>query len=126
MKLWCQYIGERKTVLLTLAVFAGIFAVVFAIYDLPVQAVFYPALVCAFLGSILAVVRFSAWKRRHQLLSALQGEVTETVEGLPLAGSWLERDYQALLRAVHQQKDALTGQMEKQYRDCLLYTSRCV
>ena len=42
-----SYLRQRRGVLLTFLLFGGLFAVTFALYSLPVQAVAYPFLLCA-------------------------------------------------------------------------------
>lgn len=121
MKLVGIYLKEHIPALVLLAFFSGVFALVFALYGLPVQAVAYPALICLFLGAVAAAARFARWKRRHTLLQMLRSEISETVEGLPAAGCCLEADYQALLQALHREKTDLAGRMEQKYRDTTEY-----
>lgn len=45
-----SYLRQRRGVLLTFLLFGGLFAVTFALYSLPVQAVAYPFLLCAVAG----------------------------------------------------------------------------
>ena len=115
MKLVGIYLKEHIPALVLLAFFSGVFALVFALYGLPVQAVAYPALICLFLGAVAAAARFARWKRRHTLLQMLRSEISETVEGLPAAGCCLEADYQALLQALHREKTDLAGRMEQEF-----------
>ena len=51
-----SYLRQRRGVLLTFLLFGGLFAVTFALYSLPVQAVAYPFLLCAVAGSIPSII----------------------------------------------------------------------
>ncbi len=76
------------------------FAAVFSLYDLPAEAVWYAALLCAVLGLILFAVGFGQYLRRHRELAALQNSVTISLDGLPRPKDALEADYQALLQLL--------------------------
>ena len=49
--------------------FVLVFFVIFALYGLPLGAVFYPALVFFVLGGALVLLDIAAQKRRHRLLA---------------------------------------------------------
>lgn len=61
-----SYLRQRRGVLLTFLLFGGLFAVTFALYSLPVQAVAYPFLLCAVAGSILLAADYRQALRRHR------------------------------------------------------------
>lgn len=56
MKFFFAYIKQRAAVFAVFLVFAAVFAVVFALYDLPLKAVIYPFMLCAFLGIVFVAV----------------------------------------------------------------------
>lgn len=77
----------------------AIFALVFALYDLPVQAVGYAALLAGYgvLGSL-------HYRAKHQKLQQAQNSIGITLDVLPPADSQLEQDYQQLLSVLSAEK----------------------
>ena len=94
------YLKRQRKLLLLLAGIAAVFAAVLSLYDLPVEAVGYAALLCLVLGIVLFIPGFCRFRARHQALRRLLAQAEEPVLPLPPAADLLEEDYQALLTAV--------------------------
>ncbi len=82
----------------------AIFALVFALYDLPVQAVGYAALLCAALLAGYGVLGSLHYRAKHQKLQQAQNSIGITLDVLPPADSQLEQDYQQLLSVLSAEK----------------------
>lgn len=82
----------------------AIFALVFALYDLPVQAVGYAALLCAALLAGYGVLGSQHYRAKHQKLQQAQNSIGITLDVLPPADSQLEQDYQQLLSVLSAEK----------------------
>ena len=94
------YLRRQWKLLLLLLGIAAVFAAVFSLYDLPVEAVGYAALLCLILGAVLFALGFWRFRSRHRELRRLLDQAEEPVLPLPPAEGLLEEDYQALLTAV--------------------------
>ena len=99
MKLFWQYLGQRRGVLLAYALFAGLFCASFALYQVPVGAAAYPSALCAGMGLTMLFLDFLRVRRKHQALLRLQTIETGLAEHFPKAGGMIERDYQAVICA---------------------------
>lgn len=75
MKLWRAYLRQHRLTVLMLVLFTGLFAVSFALYDLPLAAVAYPAGLCALAGAGMAVWDFRQAARRHKEMEQLRQEL---------------------------------------------------
>ena len=92
MKLFLAYLKSRRRVMAALFVAAAVFAAAFYLYHLPLEAVAYPVLLCAFFGAIALCVDFRRVRARHiHLLEAVRQAGTLETE-LPEADSIEEAD----------------------------------
>ncbi len=121
MKLFLLYLKRHYKIMLMLLLFGGIFAGVFSLYSLPVEAVAYSLVLCAFVGLVLFAAGFALHLRRHVRLKALQNSVTVSLDGLPEPAGTLERDYQELLRILREHAVQLRLRGENSRRDASDY-----
>ena len=117
------YLKRQYKLLLLLAGAVCIFAAVFALYDLPLEAVAYAGVLCLALGLALFSVGYSRFLRRHRELRRLLRQTDEKALPLPPARGLLEEDYQALLRAVCQNRARLAAENENRLRELTDYYS---
>ena len=100
MKLFFAYLCQRWKVLLGAALFYALFAVSFALYGLPLAAVWYPAALTAVLGLGFFLWDFARVRRTHAVLAALAGAGAEQIGTLPETERILDADYQTIIRAL--------------------------
>ena len=117
------YLKRQYKLLLLLAGAVCVFAAVFALYDLPLEAVLYAGVLCLALGLVLFAVGYSRFLRRHRELQQLLRRAGEKALPLPSARGLLEEDYQALLRAVCQDRARLAAENENRLRELTDYYS---
>lgn len=116
-----DYFRRRSWLLLTLALFAAIFAGVFSLYDLPAEAVGYALALCLAAGLALFAVRFAAYVRRRRALELLGRNVGELALDLPKPAGALEAAYQELLRKVCADRARLAAEKDARYRETVDY-----
>ena len=75
MKLFMQYLRQKWRVLAAFTLFAAVLAVCFALYRLPLRAVWYPLALCAALGLSLLTADFLRLRRRHETLCRLRAMI---------------------------------------------------
>lgn len=97
MKQFLGYLSDCRYVWLWAVLSGAVFAVVFALYAIPVGAVGYPLLMTAVFGLFFLVLGFLRYRKKHLELSSLNPEKTPCADYLPRADSLTERDYQALV-----------------------------
>ena len=115
------YLKRQWKLLLLLAGMAAVFAAVFSLYDLPVEAVGYGAALCLVLGAVLFTVGFWRFRSRHRELRRLLDRAEEPVLPLPPASDLLEEDYQALLTAVATHRTRLLARSRDKLEDMTDY-----
>lgn len=121
MKLFLLYLKRHYKIMLMLLCFGGIFAGVFSLYNLPLEAVGYSLALCAFVGLALFAVGFALHLRRHRALTDLRRSVTVSLDRLPEPAGTLEADYQELLRLLHEHAARLKTEGERSRRDAVDY-----
>ena len=91
------YVKENRKVVIALAVYTAVFALIFWLYRLPLGAVGYAALVCLFLLLVWFAVDYRRFAARLRLLRRLEQEITLSTEQLPEPDGALEAQYQDLV-----------------------------
>ena len=117
------YLKRQYKLLLLLAGAVCVFGAVFALYNLPLEAVIYAGILCLVLGLVLFAVGYGRFLRRHRELQQLLRQAGEKALPLPPARGLLEEDYQALLRAVCQDRARLAAEEENRLRELTDYYS---
>ena len=116
-----RFIRERIWVLVLLAACAGIFAVVLYLYQMPVEAVGYAALLCAVLLLLCAVVRFIWWRRRIVRLEEMEGHASLVLDQMPEPESLEAETYQKLLRELDEVRRQVSSAADARERENMDY-----
>ena len=98
-----------------------IFTVSFALYGLPLGAVLYPAALCVAAGGIILLLSLRKSRAVCQELSLMQHHPADLPDELPAAQSPQEQAYQALLLALHADRQKLKSNMNARYHDMTEY-----
>ena len=92
MKRFFRYLYDCRYVWLWVMISGAIFAGVFALYGIRMEAVWYPLLLSALSGLVFLVLGFLRYRRKHMELERLQPGAAPCAEDLPRADSPTERD----------------------------------
>ena len=101
--------------------FCVIFGCMFALYHLPLAAVLYPAILCAFLGMVFLGIEYKKAYEKHRELVRLQKLNAELIQELPNAESIAEEDYRQLVRLLCEEQAQLATKMNATYNDMMEY-----
>lgn len=93
-----------------LAAFAVIFAVVLTLAGAPADAVRYALLLCAVLAGCAAILNAVRAARRRGKLRQVLAQLPHSIDGLPKSADTLERDYQTVVRTLHEAYTGLDAQ----------------
>lgn len=121
MRLFVEYLKQRRRILMTTALFCLIFAISFGLYHLPIKAVLYPALWCLVLGVGMMIVDFLRVKKRHLLLTQIR-EWTDLASGsFPKTEGIEERDYQQIIQLLGEEYQESQTRNQQKYADMIDY-----
>lgn len=115
------YLRVHRRGMLFLGFCCLIFTVSFALYGLPLGAVLYPAALCAAAGGIILLLSLRKSRAVCQELSLMQHHPADLPDELPAAQSPQEQAYQALLLALHADRQKLKSDMNARYHDMTEY-----
>ena len=121
MKLFLQYLGQRRRIFIVDAAFCIIFAVSFLLYHLPIGAVIYPTLLCAALGILIMVFDFLRVKCEHEALNSIRSMTDVIAESLPKIDGIKDEDYQQILRLLSEEHNHYCTQTNRKYADMIDY-----
>lgn len=115
------YLRAQRRGMLFLGFCCLIFTVSFALYGLPLGAVLYPAALCAAAGGIILLLSLRKSRAVCQELSLMHHHPADLPDELPAAQSPQEQAYQALLLALHTDRQKLKSDMNARYHDMTEY-----
>lgn len=115
--MFSSYLKRHYKVIILLLLFVIIFASVFSLYQLKVEAVLYASVLCLFVGII--AFAFGLWRyiSRHKRLCELIKNVELGIYGLPEPVGQIEEDYQTMLRELYAQNLKIRGDADSVRRD---------
>ena len=120
MKLFLKYLHERRRTLLLLALFIAIFGVTFALYHISLEAVLYPALLCALAGAIALGADFARVKHRHERLKRIR-TIADAADMLPEDDTVSGEDYRGIIEQICQEHTELSNEVNRRYSDMVDY-----
>lgn len=97
------YIKQNIKVLLLFIVFALVFCIVFSLYNLETEAIYYSIILCAFIGLIYICINFINYYKKHIQLYKLQNEISISLENLPSPKTLMEEDYTNLILTLNKE-----------------------
>lgn len=121
LKIFWAYLRARLKLIALLCAFCALFAAVFSLYRLPVEAVLYAAGLCTAFGAVAAAADFLHFYRRHRLLCDLVDKIAVSCDGLPEPDNLIEADILALVQAACAARQKLLGEAEKEKREIIDY-----
>lgn len=121
MRITLSYLKRHIKTIILLSLFAIVFAVVFSLYSLPMEAVGYAVLLCTCSGIILTA--FDCWRyyKHHEQLTELLSCITLSVDELPTPSDLLEQDYQRLINTVYSDKVQIASNADNKISDMIDY-----
>lgn len=121
MALFWKYLGQQAKAIFMMGLFSVIFAVTFWQFHLPVEAVFYPTLLCAVLGGLFVAIDYSKARRKHAVLSRACLLTAAMITDLPVPKTLDDEDYQSIIRALRAEVNNLETTAACKYQDMMEY-----
>lgn len=121
MMLWKSYLKKNRKVLLLLIVFLLIAAVVFSLYNLPLEPVVYTAALCVLAGGLLFLYACLRYTARWRRLSDIRNMLPLNLDALPEPGDENEALYQEMLSMLNGQRMKAEQERQRFYSESADY-----
>lgn len=123
MNLIENYVKEQSRLFGFLAVWAVVFFSCFILTDIPLELVWYPALICAAIFLCYCFFDISRFIRKHKKLHQMKKHIDVTLDNLPEPENLLEKDYQELLTELLFHKNQKINSIKASRKDTLEYVT---
>lgn len=123
MELFLQYLKHRRRELLMVLMFFVIFIITFALYNIPLKAVLYPAALCLLLCIIFTIIDFARVKKKHKALAYVKAFSDVISDRFPSAQSVEGEDYQQIIKMLIDEHSEFIAKSNKEYMDMVEYYS---
>lgn len=122
MKLFLSYIRKKAAALFIFLLLMGLAAAVMYLYELPLSALGYAALLCVFVGGIAFAVGFSHYAKKHRMLAELRENIS-LLSALPLPEpeDAIEADTLALLAGLSAEAEKRQSDNDRRFREMTDY-----
>ena len=121
MHFFLNYLKKRRAQIIAFIVFFLVFLFAFALYDLPLGAVVYPALVCLCLGILAGAADFKKAKRKHEMLWEIAKLSAELIETLPDRVTQDDTDYQEIILHLKEEARHAEDRQNAKFADMVDY-----
>lgn len=121
MKIFRSFFKLHQSGILAFVLCSIVFVLFFSLYDLPVGAVLYSAVLSAVICLALFLVSFIRYCKRCRMLQKMQQEITVTIQHLPQPQDCKEQAYQELLKRLFQKQQEQAQAWQVRCSDMMEY-----
>lgn len=121
MKDFFQYIKYKRNFIILCCLFAVITVCVFILFRLPLDAVWYPIILCFSLGIFFLLFDFVSAMKKHKRIIELTYSDPRLVEIVEKADSFAEADYIALIDHLREELKSQAEASEEKYTSMIEY-----
>lgn len=121
MRILLAYLKSKRKLLIMLLILVLIFAAVFYLYELPVEAVVYASLLSLVIAILFGVYDYVSFLKKHHRLSELKSDIAVSVDQLPVTANLIEQDYMDLIQALFMDKQRYIAKSDRERSEMLDY-----
>lgn len=94
------FLGQYRRIGILFALYIGIFAGIFSLYNIETEAVLYASGLCILLTVVILIYSFSTYYKKHRERLRILQDVEVLLDQLPEPGNLAEADYQEMLKRL--------------------------
>ncbi|WP_312810704.1 sensor histidine kinase [Sedimentibacter sp.] len=120
-KVLFQYFAGKTVAIISAVIFVTVFIIIFSLYSLPVEPVLYAMLLAVMFILIVVLLDFIRFYKKHKELLRLKNNVTEVNIKINDSLNLIEKDYQDLIKIIHDNSVENINEKNKSYTDMMDY-----
>lgn len=121
LRVFTAYLKGKIIVTLSGIILLLIFSIVLWLYELPLEPIFYGALLAAVIFSIMGAIDFIYFYKRHLSLNKLKNHISLADYKFPNTHNLIEEDYQQLIKELDRRRLSIINEKSKSYTDMVDY-----
>ena len=121
MELFLKYLKQKIWLFILDITFIIVFTISFFLYHLPVEAVIYPAILCAFIGFLALIFDFMLTNTRHKKLSQIKTIDDVFTVTFPTDNNIQNEDYRKIISTLCKQYKQYQQETNNKYMDMIEY-----
>ncbi len=121
MDLFLKYLKQKLWLFVVGGTFSLIFTVSFFLYHLPIEAVIYPTLLCAFIGLFVLIFDFLRVKDQHKELAQIKSIPDAITATFPADNNIQNEDYREVIRLLCEEHNQYKSETNYKYTDMIDY-----
>jgi len=106
------YLKEHAAVMVVFVIFTGIFAGIFSLYELEVEAVCYASFLCMLIALFFFCFHFARYYAKHRKLQDVLKNIEILQEALPPVRGIVEADYQEMVEKLRELNSSTENRMQ--------------
>lgn len=100
-----EYLKSKIHQIMSFLICVAIFALVFYLMHIELNAIWYPALICTVFAAIYSCYDCLLYKKKHETLKKAMNNIDVTLDNLPKPSGLIEEDYHVLLERLFKEKN---------------------
>lgn len=122
MKFVMRYLREHSNIIVMQLLFVCVFALIFYLYHLPIEAILYPTVICLLIGCIFCGYSMLHAYEKHKKLVAMQALHGNVMQELLEGNAKIEEeDYQRIIVNLCQEMELMEDKMTNSYQEMMDY-----
>jgi signal transduction histidine kinase len=116
-----SYCIEKISILIKFMIFIIIFLLVYFLYHLPLEPVFYSVLLVVTLAFLFSIYDFRIYYYKHIFLQDTLNGIQFKLDKLPECKTLIEKDYQDIITTIYEDKSKLLYNADNKYSEMVDY-----
>lgn len=122
MKFVMRYLREHSNIIVMQLLFVCVFALIFYLYHLPIEAILYPTVICLLIGCIFCGYSMLHAYEKHKKLVAMRALHGNVIQELLEENAKIEEeDYQRIIVNLCQEMELMEDKMTNSYQEMMDY-----
>lgn len=121
MGFFSKYVKQYSKTIGIFVLFAFVYITTFAMFHLPIEAVWYPTVLCGVIGLLIMLINVKKAYAKYSRMQKLQEDMIDLLANLPKADTVWEEEYQELISLLLEEQARIVTGNHTRYEDMIDY-----